>query len=152
MMDHSEREQLVNAYVSRKLAELAEERDGDLRVIAAGLVNSEVTFDIREFQSGEWKLTNENVTRRVVNQLTAGHFICRNQNMGYIVGDYRRRESVVLLRIPCVQCAREYTFPKRGPSQLAVNGYCSIPCAVVAGVALDEAVRQAKTRMVYIGE
>ena len=33
-----------------------------------------------------------------------------------------------------------------------VNGYCSIPCAIAAGIAPEEAVRQAEERMVYIGE
>jgi hypothetical protein len=150
MMDQKEREQHVNAYVSRKLAEMAEEREGDLRVSVAGLVNSEVTFDIREFQGGEWKVIHEGVSQRVVRQATQGCFICRNQSL--ICGDYRRHEPVVVLRVPCVQCVREYSFPKRSPSQLAVNGYCSVPCAIAAGVAPAEAVRQAQEHMVYIGE
>lgn len=143
-------EQRVNAYVSKKMAEMAEEREGDLRVSVAGLLNSEITFDIREFQSGEWKVIYEGVSQRVVRQATQGCFICRNQSL--ICGDYRRRMPLVLLRIPCVMCGREYSFPQRSPSQLSVNGYCSVACAIAAGVAPDEAFRQAQEQMVYIGE
>lgn len=146
-MDQGER---VNAYVSRRLAEMAEEREGDLRVSTAGLMNSQVMFDVCEFQSGAWKLIHGGVSRRVVRQATQDCFICRNQSL--ICGDYRRREQVILLRLPCVQCGREYTFPQYSPSQLSVNGYCSIACAISSGVAPDEAAHQAQEHMVYIGE
>ena len=149
-MNQREREQRVNAYISRKLAEMAEEREGDLRVSVAGLVNSEATFDIREFQGGTWKLIHEGVGQYVVRQATHRCFICRNQSL--ICGDYRRREPVVVLDVPCEQCGRAYSFPQRNPSQLAVNGYCSVPCAIAAGVPPDEAVRQDQEHMVYIGE
>lgn len=151
-MDQREYEQRVNAYVSRKLTEMATEREGDLRVQVVGHVNSEVTYNISEFQNGAWKLIHERVSRSVFRRLTSGRFICRNQDMGRIVGDYREHEPVVAVRIPCSACGREYTFRQYGPSQLSVNGYCSIPCAISVGVPPDEAARQAQEHMVYIGE
>ncbi len=152
-MNRRESEQRVNAYVSRKLAEMAEEREGDLRVTTAGLggmLNSEVLFNIREYRDGEWKMIHEKVNRIVVLQVTRGYFVCRNQSI--VCGDYRKREPVVLIEIPCVACGREYTFPQRGPSHLSVNGYCSVACAIAAGVAPDEASHQEQEHMVYIGE
>lgn len=149
MMEQSEREKRINAYVVRQLAAFQEERDGDLRVQVSGRDVFGVTYHVSERQDGVWKSAYEHVSSVYLTRITQGYFCCRDQNGN--CGDYRKKAKAVYIALSCEHCGVEYTCNFHRPTELEANGYCTEECAINAGMEPSEARRQANERMIYIG-
>ncbi len=138
-------EEVINAWVKKRLEQRSKTYDGDLRVRTSG----KGTWDVFEHQNGEWVRIHQDVGQGFLCHLLRGYSCYRGGSI--YDGDYHRKAPPQMVLTTCTHCGTPYQFTLHRTRQLLLR-YCSPPCAIHDGMDPGEAKRQFEEEVIYLGD